>query len=182
MSNRIITFFITLAAAIAALFSRNASTATQTAATTTPAETPAETVEAVPVEEEVSTIPTDAGHCPILGIYADANGEKQWDNLDPARWVCYVRVIGSKKGKVAVGLAVGTVGGDKVYTSDVQPLTFGYDAPVDTVQALAMDFPPYTKYTCAGVHPVIVRVGYYDDAGDPVWTHSKEYSVTVVKA
>jgi hypothetical protein len=183
-------FFVTLAAAIAALFSRNASASTQAAATTTTAETSAETVEAAPVEEiptvetetETETIPASAGDCAVLGLYSDSVGETLWDNLDPAKWVMYVKYIGSREGRVAIGLEVGTVEGDKFRCDDVDDVTFGDNMPIDHVCTKAMDLPSYGKFTCPGVHPVRVKVGYFGDDGQPVWIHSKEFSVTMVKA
>lgn len=187
---KLLSAIIALFAALAALFSKSESTTTTTAAaaTTQTAETPAETVEAAPVEEaptvdtETETIPTSAGDCAVLGLYSDSVGETLWDNLDPAKWVMYVKYIGSREGRVAIGLEVGTIEGDKFRCDDVDDVTFGDNMPIDHVCTKAMDLPSYGKFTCPGVHPVRVKVGYFGDDGQPVWMHSKEFSITMVKA
>lgn len=132
---------------------------------------PREPIDAPPVPAPVS--PT----AEVLGLFADANGEYIWNYLDPARHTLYVRLRGTRRGPLYVGLEVDGRVGDTTF------LTIGEDTPIEKVQTFAMDFPRYDRYRSPGLHQVSVLTGYPPDqpGADPIWTDRVDYQVEVVQ-
>ena len=115
----------------------------------------------------------------VLGLFADADGEKTWNYLDPSRHTLFVRLRGRKKGKFFVGLEVdGRV--DSTCT-----LTVGENSPIEKIHSIAMEFPKYDRYRSTGTHKVAVLTGPVppdvDPGATPVWTARTEYQVEVVQ-
>lgn len=115
----------------------------------------------------------------VLGLFADADGEKFWNYLDPSRHTLFVRLKGLKKGKFFVGLEVdGRV--DSTCT-----LTVGENSPVEKIHSIAMEFPKYDRYRTTGTHKVAVLTGPVppdvNPGAAPVWTNRTDYQVEVVK-
>lgn len=132
---------------------------------------PHESIDAPPAPAPVS--PT----AEVLGLFADANGEYIWNYLDPARHTLYVRLRGTRRGPLYVGLEVDGRVGDTTF------LTIGEDSPIEKVQTFAMEFPRYDRYRSPGLHQVSVLTGYPPDqpGADPIWTDRVDYQVEVVQ-
>lgn len=123
------------------------------------------------------------GDVEVLGLFADAVGEKVWDYLDPARWNLYVRVKGKKAGEVVVGFRVWNLAETwSRIEPPIRTLTVGEDMPIDAISSFTMEFPGYDAFTRDGEHRVDVLLGHWDQARRPVWTRAKKFCVTVVKA